>query len=331
MDQTYRNFELILIDDGSPDKCPIICDEWAKRDDRIKVIHKRNGGQSSARNIGINESKGDYIAFIDSDDWIEPQYITVLLENQLKYDADISVISFKNYKGSDIIYKPFYFGTRDDIYCLSAKESVKFFLEHSIAVMGKLYKASIINDVRFPEGRKAEEYTFQLKALQKTDKIVFCNKYLYNYLVRNDSDSHDIKSKYRVDNIQAISETLDFCKQSFQSEESWAYCWLASLLYEFYSVSEFGKEEKEIYKEVLSYALSQVGGVDGLYKKMQYPLDRIIYVTKQYRNILKKKEIRTLQSQYRELYKEKSERFVKGLRGLKYIISYINLNLITFL
>ena len=93
VNQTYKNLEIILVDDGSPDNCPAMCDEWAEKDERIRVIHKENGGLADARNAGMDIATGDYIGFVDSDDWIEPNMYEVLLKNALKYDADISTIS----------------------------------------------------------------------------------------------------------------------------------------------------------------------------------------------------------------------------------------------
>ena len=94
VNQTYRNIEIILVDDGSPDKCPEICNEWAKKDDRIKVIHKENGGLSSARNAALEIAQGDYITFVDSDDWIENDMIQSMLTCAAKNDADIVCCGF---------------------------------------------------------------------------------------------------------------------------------------------------------------------------------------------------------------------------------------------
>lgn len=96
--QTYKNLEIILVDDGSPDNCGAICDEYANKDDRIKVIHKENGGQSSARNVGIAIAKGDYIAFVDSDDWIDSDMYETLIGLAEKYDADIAEGSYRFYR-----------------------------------------------------------------------------------------------------------------------------------------------------------------------------------------------------------------------------------------
>lgn len=89
LNQTYNNIEVILVDDGSPDTCPEICDEYAKQDSRVRVIHKCNGGQSSARNAGINIAKGDYITFVDSDDWIDPNAYKNLVSSAVENNLDI--------------------------------------------------------------------------------------------------------------------------------------------------------------------------------------------------------------------------------------------------
>ena len=95
LNQSFTNFELILVDDGSPDNCGKICDEYKKKDSRIKVIHKKNGGLSDARNAGIERAKGEYIAFVDSDDFINKYMYEILYKNAKKWDADISICNFK--------------------------------------------------------------------------------------------------------------------------------------------------------------------------------------------------------------------------------------------
>ena len=93
INQTYRNLQIILVDDGSPDNCGAICDEYASKDSRIEVIHQENGGVSAARNAGLKLAAGDYIGWVDSDDWIEPDMYAYMLENMQKYEADIAVCS----------------------------------------------------------------------------------------------------------------------------------------------------------------------------------------------------------------------------------------------
>ena len=102
VNQTYENLEIILVDDGSSDGCPQICDKWAEQDKRIKVIHKQNGGLSDARNAGIDIMKGEYVSFVDGDDYIDERYIEVLYNNLVKYNADVSQVSFNN-EGFEIV------------------------------------------------------------------------------------------------------------------------------------------------------------------------------------------------------------------------------------
>ena len=90
VDQTYTNLEIILVDDGSPDRCPQMCDEWARRDTRIRVIHKKNGGLSDARNAGMAAATGEYIGFVDSDDWIKPDMFRLLYEKMEQMQSDIA-------------------------------------------------------------------------------------------------------------------------------------------------------------------------------------------------------------------------------------------------
>ena len=105
-----------------------------------------------------------------------------------------------------------------------------------------------------------------------------------------------------MDNIQAISEVLDFCKEHFPAEQEWASTWLAALLHEFYSVSEFGKVEKQQYKDLLEYAIRQVGGLDRICYKIKYPLDRIIYIARQYHAWMTTPEKKKLQKEYRDVF-----------------------------
>ena len=105
VDQTYKNLEIILVDDGSPDNCPAMCDAWAEKDDRVQVIHKENGGVSSARNVGLDAVTGSYIAFVDADDWIESDMLEFLLHNIIEFKADISGCTFsKDFSGNETSY-----------------------------------------------------------------------------------------------------------------------------------------------------------------------------------------------------------------------------------
>ncbi len=190
LNQTYKNLEIILVDDGSPDNCPKICDEYAKKDNRIKVIHKKNGGLSSARNAGLDIAKGDYIAFVDSDDYVHSDYINKLY-NQVKKDGSslaICGVQIVNENGTNLDSSKF------DIKSKFIPEVEKFnllFLENSISPIvawNKLYSAEIWKDLRYPNGKIHEDefVIFDVLNNAKNGVSVLSEK-LYYYLVRENS------------------------------------------------------------------------------------------------------------------------------------------------
>jgi len=325
INQTYKNIEIIFVDDGSKDKCPQILDAWAQKDSRIVVYHKSNAGQSSARNLGMDKANGEFITFVDSDDWVEPHYIEMLYRTILMFDAEISVGSFKRVIKEKTYFAKFFIESKDIYYSCTANHAVKYFLENAIAVWGKLYRKDILQGIRFPLGKLAEEYVFQLEALIKSKKVAFCNQYLYAYRIRGDSDSHNIKPKYMIDNIQAIDNSLEICKIHFQMEIGFCESWLATLLYEIFAAQEFGKEEKEKYKYVLQHACMAIGGIDNLSSKMQNPLETIFYSYRQFQSNLSIEEKRKLQSDFRKCFWE--EGMFRKFIDLKYLLSFVSLKL----
>lgn len=194
--QTYKNLEIILVDDGSPDNCPNMCDNWAEKDSRIKVIHKRNGGLSSARNAAMNVITGDYVGFVDSDDYLEHSFYNTLLNELVSADADIVDVGYKyvdtNYNHikttlyppkiieKDMLISNFITGT-----------------EFDAAVWNKLYKRNVIGGIRFDESVKiGEDVIFNYSVLKNANRICVMNIALYNYLFRNDSISHTVNVPY---------------------------------------------------------------------------------------------------------------------------------------
>ena len=162
INQTYSDIEVILVDDGSPDRCPQMCDEWAKRDSRIKVVHKKNGGLSSARNAGLDVAKGEYISFVDSDDFICKDALENLY-NRIKDDKSIGITSGLIYRYQDGSISNF------KAQWLCSKEIVipasEFLLETmsqktSYTVWNKLYRRDVIGNTRFREGRNNEDTLF---------------------------------------------------------------------------------------------------------------------------------------------------------------------------
>lgn len=150
--QTYLNMEIILVDDGSPDNCGAICDRYKETDNRVVVIHKRNGGLSDARNTAIPLAKGEYISFIDSDDWISSYYVEHLYEAVAKCDADIGISWFENvFEGKALQSKSE--EALSNYECLTAEECLKKLLYQNgveVCAWGKLYKTALIKDLRYP-------------------------------------------------------------------------------------------------------------------------------------------------------------------------------------
>lgn len=178
LNQSYTNLEIILIDDGSPDNCGNICDEYALLDNRVVVIHKKNGGLSSARNAGIELSRGVYIGFIDSDDWVEPRMYEVLVRNMLRSDADVSDISMRLVEDE----RPFDY-KEEKITLLNNNDEIliDYFICDKCSVCRKIYSRTVIDDIRFPEGKINEDICTNFKFLQKTNVLVKSNLDLYHY------------------------------------------------------------------------------------------------------------------------------------------------------
>ena len=182
--QTYKNIEIILVDDGSTDKSGTMCDLLAEKDSRIVVIHKANGGLSSARNAGLDIAKGDYIGFVDSDDWIEPDMYACLLRNMLKESADISACGVYYHRNSktktdrDITgYRVF--SRYEAVNCVIQRNSII-----KAYVWSKLYSKHIFSKLRFPEGKTYEDLFTILPVIDAAEKIVVTMQPKYHYIKR---------------------------------------------------------------------------------------------------------------------------------------------------
>lgn len=197
VNQTYRNLEIILVDDGSTDNSGKLCDSYALHDNRIKVIHKTNGGLSSARNAGLSVVTGHYIGFVDSDDYIEPNMYELLLESMRGLHADIVCAETFIERGNHKKYHP-----RFKENCVfTHEEALNILLDGSLdtAVWNKLYKASLFKNLTFIEGRIYEDVGFLYKVFDKANVVAYVNKPLYHYIKRKGSivsDAFNAKSRY---------------------------------------------------------------------------------------------------------------------------------------
>lgn len=180
--QSFTDFELILVDDGSPDKCGEICDEYAAKDKRIKVIHKKNGGLSDARNAGLDYATGGYICFIDSDDWIHKDLLKDNLERLVSENADVIIFNyvevFKETSVERLVVKTDNGEKYDRLY---------YFSQAPVMVWCKLYRAHIWKKLRFPVGLKHEDDYTMPYVVTSANKIVTNEKAYYYYNRTNDN------------------------------------------------------------------------------------------------------------------------------------------------
>lgn len=197
--QTYDNLEIILVDDGSPDKCPHICDRYKEMDGRIKVIHKENGGLSSARNAGLAMCSGECIAFIDSDDCIAEDYIEKLYSAMETENADIAMCDFL-YTGSLTDYNNEYNQLHFPRFTADGREAVRryYSAENGTALVvawGKLYRRELFRTLRYPVGRIHEDEFVFAELMLNCKKAVWIEEKLYFYLQRENSIMSEKKIK----------------------------------------------------------------------------------------------------------------------------------------
>ena len=196
LSQTYRNLEVILVDDGSPDNCGSICEEYAVKDKRIKVFHKENGGLSDARNYGVARASGDYLSFVDSDDWIEPDMFEVLIKAADENRADlVNSGVYHNFSNRTVAIPAI------ETTFIDTVDSVKSLIKGEMdpGVWGKIYSKSCLSNISFPCGHVFEEHATVYKFFLQADKVVSIAKPLYHYrLRRKDSitETHTMANLY---------------------------------------------------------------------------------------------------------------------------------------
>lgn len=230
LNQTWKNLEVILVDDGSPDSSGKMCDAFAETDERIRVIHKENGGLSDARNVGIEAARGNYLLFVDSDDWIDSDMIETLYRIIQKTGADIAECSFRNVYTDRV---------EEETAC-SAKivtgngidgiEGILDWRYFKPVAWNKLYRRSVIGDIRYPIGRFHEDEFTTYQFFYAAKKLVYIDVSKYNY-VRNRTGS--IVASYTEKNLDicfALRERREFLKEhcvtSLEEKANNIYCWL---------------------------------------------------------------------------------------------------------
>lgn len=214
LNQKNTNFELILVDDGSPDQCGLICDNYAQKDSRIKVVHKQNGGLSDARNAGLKIATGEYIAFVDSDDWVAPDYLSSMLEALRISESDICECEVLRTSGK----VEFEHITQNDMEVYSAVEALKQLVIDGVFhqyVWNKLYKRSCIEEIYFPVGKTNEDEFWTYQVFGKAQKIVKTSKTLYYYFQREGSIMGSEYNLKRLDALEAKQQRQIYIEQQF--------------------------------------------------------------------------------------------------------------------
>lgn len=187
-EQTYTNMEILLVDDGSTDDCPQICDEAAQHDSRVRVIHQKNGGRSVARNRGIEESTGKYIMFVDGDDWIDADCLQKSYEALVEYQAQMVV-----FRGRNIYVNTVEDESTEEKLLLTGAQPLEFYVngkdgfQNSNTVWGKLYVSELLKDIRFVENKYYEDLMFITKAYATCTRCIYLNQAYYNYNIATDT------------------------------------------------------------------------------------------------------------------------------------------------
>lgn len=253
--QTYKNLEIILVDDGSPDACPEMCNAWKEKDDRVVVIHKTNGGLSSARNAGIDVAAGDYVAFVDSDDYIANDMIETMLNAAVRHDVEVACcgrIRVTEHARVEMFTLP-----KEQI--LSGEEALKQLLTgDSIeeAAWDKLYKRSVFREKRFPVGEINEDVVQTVKILGDCGKIVHVGKALYYYCENKNSITTSKYSPKKKIYLKHLDEIKLYLSENYSQllhyyfclETRYCQCLLYLLLDNKETYNKFERDYVEIFE-----------------------------------------------------------------------------------
>ena len=255
LSQTYKNLEVILVDDGSPDQCPAICDACAEKDARVKVIHQENKGLSGARNAGIDAASGEYLAFVDSDDYVSPHFIEELYQLLQDTGCAIGQCRFSYVKGDGLVEEG------DSAFCIYRGESLMEQLYGPeekatcfVVAWNKLYRAELFKEtgIRYPEGRIHEDEATTYRLFHEAKKLAFFDRVLYGYYTENGGSITSVFSAKRLQWLTAHEERIAFFKKNgYEKLLPAAYRKLCDACITFYfRCTEQVKDAEELKKEL---------------------------------------------------------------------------------
>lgn len=250
VNQTYKNLEIILVDDGSPDNCPEMCDDWAKKGERITVIHKENGGLSDARNIGTQEATGILVAYIDSDDWLEEDALEKMYLRMQADDSDIVSCGVKWVKEDETIINEASVA-RDEV--LNTESAMKEIIADGKLkqhVWNKLYRRNMIADIPFEKGKYHEDVFWSYQVFGRAKKVSLMRESFYHYVQRANSIMGERYSVKRLDALDAIQQRCEYVKVHFPKlYEQAIYSYVNACMYHLQCALR-SKQDKSIIKNV---------------------------------------------------------------------------------
>ena len=229
LNQSYTDFELLLIDDGSPDGCPQICDEYARLDNRVRVFHKPNGGLSDARNYGLDQISGDYVSFIDSDDYVGPDYLKILIELAEKYDASVAAVAHVCVYNDEASFV----SSKDDRYEIPNDKILRAVAQGQLifSAWGKLIHRDLFAQARFPVGYLFEDNLLMPYLMCECDTIACSASQQYYWLKRPDSIMGTISEKKVSDWEKGIDQLLDFTEKKYPQNMEYVEGWVATVIW----------------------------------------------------------------------------------------------------
>lgn len=255
INQSYKDIEIILVNDGSTDNCGKIIDDYKNNDDRVKVIHKENGGLSDARNFGIDVAKGKYLMFIDSDDWVDDKYVETFLNVMIEEKADLVIGKIKsvfNEKNIPINLKNRIMLSRVDAYR-------KMFLEDGsiISACAKMYKKELFDTLRFEKGKLYEDFLIFDKIIEGSNKIVYIDYLGYYYFIKSNSITRSNFNPNRMVLIDKSKYYIEFCKCKYPILNNAAIRRYVVSCYNILASSTLDKKyndySRKIRKEIIKY------------------------------------------------------------------------------
>ncbi|MBO0470858.1 glycosyltransferase [Enterococcus sp. DIV0242_7C1] len=255
--QTFQDFELILVDDGSPDRSGEMCDEYAKADQRITVIHQENGGLSAARNTGIEVAKGRYLGFVDSDDYIMEDMYELLYNNLKREDADLATVGFLDvYAGKEPVIKEKKYIVTDMVGAAKIMFEGKL---STISATNKLYKREIFDHVRYPVGMITEDAAVILDVLEETKKVVIDTSQKYCYFHRENSISSNHFTHKDLDMIKAWEDNEARVVAKYPELVNVAHtrvCWAYFTVLDKMMNSPLTNEDMETQRQIIKFLRS---------------------------------------------------------------------------